>query len=191
MTAPNVIFQDALDNEEHLNKYWHLDPGMQVVNGVLDFTPKKNSGFCMGVTKNEEFSDFTMICDLKIVLYTASIVVRHQNSERYYMIQYSLRDPGKIKFNTFTPEADCGWKTRLIDTEFFPKEGEWFTIKVTIRGYDFSVFFGSSPTSLKPAGNWTDHDKAYDQGAIGLWQYGGEDGMIEQGCYQNLTVLSV
>lgn len=100
------------------------------------------------------------------------------------MVQFDLEnDPSVVWFHTFTPFVRGGYRLERVPSEQVPQAGAWHRMRVVARDDTFQVFLGEVDGPLHHCASWHDPHKTYHEGAVGLWEHGGEAGE-----YRNLRV---
>ena len=150
---------------------------MAVRNGVLAFSPGHDEGYCAGVTRQHDFGDFCITADVRIVSGTVGLVLRAVAPGQYYMVQFDLaNNPSVVWFHTFSPSADRGYRLEKVRSALAPRAGDWYRMRVVVHGNTFDVFLGEPGSTLQPCASWQDREHTYQQGAVGVWEHGGEAG---------------
>ena len=168
------LFEEPFNDPKTLARDWNATPGMIVRRRVLQFAPD-DQGFFLGVTRRSDFSDFALTVDIRIVRRAAGLVLRAVAPDRYYMIQFDIaNDPSVVWFHTFTPAATSGYRLKRVRTRHVPREGEWHRMRIVAHGHRFEVFLADAGGPLHFCALWEDSEHAYAQGAIGMWEAGGE-----------------
>ena len=102
-----LLFQEPFVDPAKLTRDWIVGPGMAIRDGVLVFAPGHDDGYCVGVTRRRDFSDFSITVDVRIVCAAVGLVLRAVGPGEYYMVQFDLaNNPAVVWFHTFTPFAD-------------------------------------------------------------------------------------
>jgi len=172
-----VLFEEPFSNPAKLVRDWILAPGMAVRNGVLAFGPDHHEGFCVAVTRRHDFRDFAVAADVRIVHGAVALVLRAAALDQYYMVQFDLaNNPSVVWFHTFTPSVDDGYRVELMPSAHVPRAGAWHRMKVVVRGDAFQVFLGEADGPLQHCASWQDRLQTFRQGAVGVWEHGGEAG---------------
>lgn len=155
------------------------------------------------ITENREFTDFEMSADFYIVNLTAGFVLRAQDDQNYYTVQYDLRagNPDCVGFGIFSDDERIRkqWPkekilvgrayNHLVKATVYPEGHErWYRMKVVVKGFKFSVYLGSNENDLQLSAEWEDPFKTFRKGAIGFWQ---DTGSGESAKYDNLIVTSI
>ena len=178
------LFAEPFTDQEKLLRDWIPGPGMSVRHGVLEFSPDHRQGYCVGLTQRRDFRDFSLTIDVRIVRAAVGIALRAVAPGQYYMVQFDLKnDPSIVWFHTFTPSVDEGYRLERVQSAQTPRTGEWQRMRVLARGDAFQVFLGEMDGPLQHCASWRDPDRTYQEGAVGLWEHGGEAGE-----YRNLLV---
>ena len=171
-----LLFQEDFSDPATLSKDWIAAPGMTVRDGALLFAPGNDEGFCAGVTRRNDFRDFSFTADVRISS-AAAFVLRARAPDEYYMVQFDLaNDPTVVWFHTFTPSADEGYRLERVPTAHVPEAGVWHRMRVVARGNEFEVLLGTAGGQLEHCASWQDPQRTYSQGAVGFWEHGGEVG---------------
>jgi hypothetical protein len=172
-----ILFEELFSDPATLSREWLLAPGMAVSNGVLTFSPDHEAGYCAGLTRRDNFSDFTLSADVRIVCGAVGLVLRAQTPHQYYMVQFDIdNDPSMVWFHTFTPSAENGYRVELVPGARVPALGAWHRMAVIARGEAFDVLLGPTEGPLQHCASWRDPHCTYRRGAVGLWEHGGEAG---------------
>jgi hypothetical protein len=138
-----TLFEEPFTDENKLLRDWITAPGIAVRNGVLAFTPERDEGFCLAVTRQNDFRDFSMEADVRIVSGAVGFVLRVAAPGQYYMVQFDIaNDPSVVWFHTFTPEAECGYRLDLVPSALVPQVGVWHRMRVVANDSAFEVFLG-------------------------------------------------
>jgi len=165
---------------------WNAHESWKVVDGVLDFATA--SGWNIGYTVKDDFTDFFMFADVKEVSdgATAGFAVRVQDDQNYYMFQYSFReDPNVLWWHIFKDGNLLSVDQTPIEIQPLEPD-EWYRWKLIAKGYHFELYMDKSDKELKLAGTWDDKNETFDSGAIGFWEDGGEHGQ-----YDNVLVTDL
>jgi hypothetical protein len=171
------IFKENFTDPATLNENWIVAPGMSVENGVLFFGPDRDNGFCAGVTRRNDFRDFSLTADVRIVRGAVAFVLRARSPDEYYMVQFDLdNDPTVVWFHTFSPSIDEGYRVELVPSAQVPRAGEWHRMRVDVRNNEFQVLLGEPGGLLQHCASWQDPEHTWREGAIGFWEHGGEAG---------------
>jgi hypothetical protein len=169
------LFDEPFADSAKLERDWLVAPGMAVRNGVLAFAPDHDKAFCVGLTRRHDFSDFAITVDVRIVCAAAGLVLRAVDARQYHMVQFDLaNDPSVAWFHTFTPSADGGYRLERVPSAVVPQPGIWHRMRVVARAYLFEVFLGQPDGPLVRCASWRDPLQTYRQGAVGVWEHGGE-----------------
>ncbi|HJU73522.1 MAG TPA: hypothetical protein VJ717_07235 [Gemmatimonadaceae bacterium] len=172
-----ALYEEPFDDPARLARDWIVAPGMAIRNGVLSFAPDWNEGFCVGRTRRHDFSDFALTVDVRIVRSAVAMVLRAVGPQEYYMVQFDIANNSNVVwFHTFTPAVDEGYRLDLVPSDHIPREGEWYRMKTVAEGNTFTVSLGRPDGMLQPCATWIDQHNTYTQGAVGLWEHGGEAG---------------
>lgn len=172
-----ALFEESFADPAKLSHDWIVAPGMAVRNGVLTFAPGHDEGYCVGVTRRADFGDFAITADVRIVGAAVGLVLRAGDPGQYYMFQFDLaHNPSVVWFHTFTPSADGGYRVELVPSAIVPQAGGWHRMSVVARGYRFKVLLGEPDGPLRHCASWEDSWHTYRQGAVGVWEHGGEAG---------------
>jgi ankyrin repeat protein len=185
------LFEAPFIDPEGLDRDWIVAPGMKVRRrGVLSFAPG-GRGFYMGITRRSDFADFALTLDVRIVRSAVGLALRATARDKYYMIQFDLaNDASVVWFHTFTPASPRGYRLQRVRSPHAPLAGAWHRMRVVIRGYRFDVFLGDMGGPLRFCASWEDRERTYAQGAIGVWEAGGESGEYRALRMDPLTVAS-
>jgi len=179
-----TLFEE--DFEKGIDKdVWNAHESWKVVDGVLDFATA--SGWNLGYTVKDDFTDFIMFADVKECSdgATAGFAIRVQDDQNYYMFQHSFReDPNVLWWHIFK-DGNFTVEQTPIKTQP-PEPDEWYRWKLIAKGYHFELYIGKSDKDLKLTGTWDDKNKTFDRGAIGFWEDGGEHGQ-----YDNVLVTDL
>ncbi len=169
------LFEASFVDQATFGRDWIMAPGMALRNGVLAFRPAFDAGRCASITRRNDFSDFAITADVRIVSGAAGLVLRAVGPDSYYMVQFDLaNDPAVVWFHTFTPSAYDGYRLELVRTALVPKLAARYRMKVAVREYAFDVFLAEPGAALQHCASWQDREKTYRQGAAGIWAHGGE-----------------
>jgi hypothetical protein len=172
-----LLFEEPFADPAKLRRDWIVAPGMAVRNGVLAFAPDHEEGCCAGVTRQDEFRDFSITADVRIVNAAIGLVLRAIAPSQYYMVQFDLaNDPSVVWFHTFTPFADGGYRLERVRSALVPRAGDWCRMRVVVRGNMFDVLLGEPGSTLQHCASWQDQETTYRRGAVGVWEHGGEAG---------------
>jgi hypothetical protein len=186
------LFESSFADAESLSRDWIAAPGMTASGGVLTFAPDAHRGVCVARTREAGFRDFILTADVRIVRFAVAVVVRAIGPDQYYMIQFDLaNDPSVVWFHTFTPTATNKYRLGRIPSAHVPREGEWHRMRVVANGPRFDVFLGDIGGPLLPCASWTDALNTFDEGAVGVWQHGGEAGQYRAFHVEALTEADV
>ncbi len=170
-------FEENFSDSATLTENWIVAPGMSVRNGALLFAPDHDKGFCAGVTRRNDFRDFSLTADVRIVRSAVAFVLRARAPNEYYMVQFDLaNDPTVVWFHTFTPSADEGYRLELVPSAHVPAAGVWHRMRVVARDNEFEVLLGAVGGELQHCASWQDRERTYTQGSVGFWEHGGEAG---------------
>lgn len=161
---------------------------MTIRHGVLACYPGPAEGYSIGLTRRNDFLDFTITADVRIVSGAAGLVLRAVGPGQYYMVQFDLaNDPSVVWFHTFTPSVvEEGYRVDLVPSAIVPRAGEWYRWQVTVCGATFDVGLSEPGEPLERCASWRDLNETYRQGAVGVWEHGGEAGE-----YRALRVESI
>ena len=172
-----VLFEETFADPEQLPHDWVVAPGMAVKNGVLTFSPGRDAGFCVGLTRRTDFRDFSMTADVRIVRAAVGLVLRASSPDHYYMVQFDLaNNPSVVWFHTFIPSANEGYRLELVPSTLVPRAGVWHRMRVVVRDAAFEVLLGEPGGPLQRCASWRDSWQTYQRGAVGVWEHGGEAG---------------
>jgi len=172
-----LLFQENFSDPVALMNDWIVAPGMSVRNSALLFAPDHDKGLCTGVTRRNDFRDFSLTADVRIVRSAAAFVLRARAPDEYYMVQFDLaNDPTVVWFHTFTPSADEGYRLERVPSAHVPKAGVWHRMRVVARDNEFEVLLGEAGGELQHCASWQDRERTHRQGAVGFWEHGGEAG---------------
>lgn len=172
-----TLFEESFKDQTTLSREWTTAPGMAVRNSVLAFTPDRDEGYCVGVTRREDFRDFSLVVDVRIVSRAVGLVLRAAGFGQYYMVQFDIaNNPSVVWFHTFTPAAKSGYRLELIPSALVPEIGVWYRMKVVANDNAFDVYLGEPGGPLQHCASWQDRLKTFRQGAVGVWEHGGEAG---------------
>jgi hypothetical protein len=106
-----VLFEEPFSDQEKFIRDWIPGPGIAVRQGVLEFSPDHNEGYCVGLTRRQDFRDFSLTVDVRLVRAAVGLVLRAVAPGQYYMVQFDLKnDPSVVWFHTFTPKAEEGYR---------------------------------------------------------------------------------
>jgi hypothetical protein len=170
-------FHEDFPDAATLTENWIVAPGMSVHNGALLFAPDHDEGICAGLTRRNDFGDFSLTADVRIVRSAAALVLRARAPDEYYMVQFDLaNDPTAVWFHTFTPSADEGYRLERVPSARVPEAGVWHRMRVVARDNQFEVLLGEADGELRHCASWQDRERTYTQGAVGVWEHGGEAG---------------
>ena len=183
-----TLFEEPFDDQTKLTRDWVTCPGMEVRNGVLAFAPGPDEGFCVGVTRQDSFHDFSVVVDIRIVSRAVGLVLRAVALDQYYMVQFDIaNDPSVVWFHTFTPAAKNGYRLDLVPSALVPQIGVWHRMKVVANDNAFDVFLGEPGRSLHHCASWRDRLRTFQHGAVGVWEHGGEAGEYRELRVEALT----
>ena len=172
-----TLFEEPFADQTKLIRDWVPCPGLAVRNGVLTFTPARDEGYCVGVTRRNDFRDFSLAVDVRIVSRAVGLVLRAGTPGHYYMVQFDLaNDPSVVWFHTFTPAAEGGYRLELVPSAHMPLVGVWHRMRVVAKENAFDVFIGEPQGPLHHCASWQDELRTFRQGAVGVWEHGGEAG---------------
>ena len=172
-----TLFEAPVADQAKLTRDWVTCPGMAVRNGVLTFAPDRNEGHCVGLTRRADFRDCSVAADVRIVSGAVGLVLRAAAVGQYYMVQFDIaNDPSVVWFHTFTPEARNGYRLELVPSALVPQKGVWHRMKVVANDNALDVFLGEPGGPLHHCASWKDRLRTFRQGAVGLWEHGGEAG---------------
>jgi hypothetical protein len=179
-----VLFEEPFVDQRKFIRDWIPGPGMSVRQGLLEFSPDASESFCLGLTRRQDFRDFSLTVDVRLVCGAVGLALRAVAPDQYYMVQFDIEnDPSVVWFHTFTPTAGGGYRLERIQSAQVLRAGEWQRMRVLAQGDTFDVFLGEVDGPLRHCASWQDQDRTYHEGAVGLWEYGGEAGE-----YRNLRV---
>jgi hypothetical protein len=185
-----LLFEEAFADLAKLSRDWIMAPGMVLRNGVLAFSPDDDEQFCVGITRRHDFSDFAITVDVRIVCAAAGLVLRAVAPGQYYMVQFDLaNNPSVVWFHTFTPSEDCGYRLELVPSALVPSAGIWHRMRVVVRADSFEVFLGQPDGPLLHCASWLDRQQTYRQGAVGIWESGGEAAEYRGLCVDDLAEI--
>ena len=80
------------------------------------------------------------------------------------------------RFHTFTPAAEGGYRLELVPSAHVPLVGVWHRMQVVANENAFDVFIGEPGGPLHHCASWQDRLRTFRQGAVGVWEHGGEAG---------------
>jgi hypothetical protein len=182
------LFEESFVEPNKLLRGWIVAPGMAARNGVLMFSPGHDKGRCAGLTRRNDFRDFSLTSDVRIVCGTVGLVLRAAGPGQYYMVQFDLENnPSVVWFHTFTPTVDEGYRLELVPTAFVPRAGVWHRMNVIVRGHSFEVLLAEQDRPLQHCASWQDSWQTYREGAVGVWEHGGEAGEYRAFCVDEVT----
>jgi hypothetical protein len=171
------LFEASFADAGSLSRDWIAAPGMTASEGVLTFAPDSHEGVCVARTRQAGFRDFVLTAEVRIIRSAVALVVRAIGPDQYYMIQFDLaNDPSVVWFHTFTPTAENGYRLALVPSAHVPREGEWHRMRIVANRSRFDVLLGDIGGPLLPCASWTDALNTFEDGAVGLWEHGGEAG---------------
>jgi hypothetical protein len=172
-----LLFEEPFSDPAKLARDWVMGPGMAIRSGVLAFSPEHDEGYCLGTTRRSDFRDFSLAADVRIVRAAVGFVLRAVGPSQYYMVQFDLaNNPNVVWFHTFTPDAEEGYRLQLVPSLVVPRAGAWHRMRVAARGAVFDVALGELDGPLRHCASWRDSNETYRQGAVGVWEHGGEAG---------------
>ena len=172
-----ILFEEPFSDPTKLARDWVIGPGMAIRNGVLAFSPGHGEGYCIGTTRRSDFRDFSLSADVRIVRAAVGLVLRAVGPSQYYMVQFDLaNNPAVVWFHTFTPDAEEGYHLEMVPSLVVPRAGAWHRMRVVVRGAAFEVSLGEPEGALHHCASWRDSNETYRQGAVGVWEHGGESG---------------
>ena len=172
-----ALFEESFSDPDTLTRNWIAADGMTIRRGVLVFAPPEAPRWFVGRTNANDFRDVAVTADVRVVRSTVGLVLRASADDRYYMIQLDLaNDPTVVWFHTFTPDEKRGYRVQLVRARHVPRAGEWHRMRVVARGFRFDVFLGDAGGPLLHVASWGDLQRTYTEGAIGVWEHGGEAG---------------
>jgi hypothetical protein len=172
-----ILFEEPFSDPTKLARDWVIGPGMAIRNGVLAFSPGHDEGYCVGTTRRTDFRDFSLAADVKIVCAAVGLVLRAVGPTQYYMVQFDLaNNPNVVWFHTFTPDVEEGYRLEMVPSVVVPRTGAWHRMRVVVRGAGFDVYLGEPEGTLQHCASWLDSHETYRQGAVGVWEHGGESG---------------
>jgi hypothetical protein len=91
------------------------------------------------------------------------------------MVQFDLvNNPSVVWFHTFTQMIDEGYRLELVPSALVPRAGIWHRMRVVVRGNSFEVFLAEQGSILQHCASWQDSWQTYREGAVGVWEHGGE-----------------
>jgi hypothetical protein len=182
-----ILFEEPFADSAKLTRDWLVASGMTIRHGVLAFYPGPADGYSIGLTRRNDFLDFTITADVRIVSRAAGLVLRAVGPGQYYMVQFDLaNNPSVVWFHTFTPSVEQGYCVELVPSATVPRAGEWYRWQVTVRGATFDVRLSEPGEQFELCASWRDLNDTYRQGAVGVWEHGGEAGE-----YRALRVESI
>lgn len=166
-----------------------------VENGLLRFAPLSSKQL---VTLRQNFSDFVLTVDLRIICHLAGIIVRWNSPREYYMVQVGIpwgdQAAGKVGgWHAFSPihggmdRENMMRGTRLI-------ENKWYRFRLKAEGFHFKLSVhalndnNSTGQTMIDALEWEDTDKLFTSGAIGFWECSETNKLGEQAEFRNLNV---
>ena len=150
------------------------------------------------VTLRQNFTDFALTVDLRILNHLAGIIVRWNSPDEYYMVQVGIpwgdQAAGKVgAWHAFSP-GSRGWRedmmqgTRLV-------ENKWYRLRLEVEGFRFTLSVhalndddNNIVETIIDALQWEDVDKLFTSGAIGFWECMQTDRLGEQAEFRNLKV---
>jgi len=172
-----LLFEESFADPTKLPREWVVGPGMAVRDGVLAFSPGDDERYCVGVTRRSDFRNFSLTADVRIVCAAVGLVLRCVGPSQYYMVQFDLKNnPSVVWFHTFTPAAAEGYRLEVVPTLVVPRVGAWHRMRVVASGFAFDVYLGELGGALQHCASWRDSNETYHQGAVGVWEHGGEVG---------------
>jgi hypothetical protein len=172
-----ALFDESFLEPTKWMRDWIVQTGMSARKGVLTFSPGHDQGRCVGLTRRNDFRDFSLTSDVRVVSGTVGLVLRAAGPDQYYMVQFDLaNDPSVVWFHTFTPKVDEGYRLERVPSALAPRSGVWHRMRVVVRGYSFEVFLSEEDGPLQLCASWQDSWETYREGAVGVWEHGGEAG---------------
>ena len=192
-SEPNV-FADGFGGSK-LSPQWRTHDRIVVGDGTLRFSPVNSSQL---VTLRQNFTDFVLRVDVRIVRESAGIVVRWNSPKEYYMVQVGINpsDPQSDKvawFHVFSPKH-CSWHRDDLSGGRKPEECKWYRLRLKVEGFGLTLSLQSLKEddsigeTLIDELEWHDPDKLFASGAIGFWECAGEGVPGEQAEFRNLRV---
>ena len=110
-----VLFEEPFADQGKFIRDWIPGPGMSVRQGVLEFSPDHREGYCVGLTRRQDFRDFSLTVDVRLVRAAVGLALRAVAPGQYYMVQFDLKnDPSAVWFHTFTPTAEEGYRLERV-----------------------------------------------------------------------------
>ena len=179
-----VLFEEPFADQGKFIRDWIPGPGMSVRQRVLEFSPDHSECYCVGLTRRQDFRDFSLTVDVRLVRAAVGLALRAVAPGQYYMVQFDLEnDPSVVWFHTFTPTVEEGYRLERVQSAQALRAGEWQRMRVLARDDAFEVLLGEIDGPLHHCASWQDRDRTYREGAVGVWEHGGEAGE-----YRNLRV---
>ncbi len=191
------MFMDCFDGTQ-LSNQWRTHNPIVVRDGVLRFAPNNSNQL---VTLRQNFTNFVLTVDLRIICETAGIIVRWKSPHEYYMVQVGtgLGDPKGDKvawFHVFSPKY-CGWQRDDLAGGRKPVEDKWYRLRLKVKDFKLTLSLhaldddGSAGEALINELDWRDPDELFAAGAIGFWECPGENALGEQAEFRNLEVRPI
>ncbi len=150
------------------------------------------------VTLRQNFTDFVLTVDMRILQHLAGIIVRWNSPREYYMVQVG------IPWGNQAAEKVGGWHafspiygswtrenmmqgTRLV-------ENKWYRLQLKVEGFRFTLSVhtlnddNSIGETMIDALQWQDADKLFTSGGIGFWECMEKNRLGDQAEFRNLNV---
>jgi hypothetical protein len=172
-----TLFEELSADQTKLIRDWVPGPGMAVRNGVLTFAPARSQGYCVGVTRRSDFRDFSLAADVRIVSGAVGLVLRAAAPGQYYMVLFDLaNNPPSFGFTPSHPQLRAAIGLELVPSAHVPLVGVWHRMQVVAKENAFDAFIGEPGGPLHHCASWQDQLRTFRQGAVGVWEHGGEAG---------------
>ena len=125
---------------------------------------RARQGYCIGVTRRNDFRDFSIAVDVRIVSRAVGLVLRAAAPGQYYMVQFDLaNNPSVVWFHTFTPAAEGGYRLELVRSTRVPQVGAWHRMRIVVKDNLFDVFLGEPGGPLDHCASWKDQRRTFSR----------------------------
>ena len=195
------VFTDSFEGTE-LSDQWRSHSEVDgehnpvvVQDGVLRFAPLRTIEL---VSLRQNFTDFVLTVDLRIICHLAGIIVRWNSPGEYYMVQVGIPwgDQAAEKvggWHAFSPRIGSLHHENMMEGRRLV-ENKWYRLRLKMEGFRFMVSvhaltdddtIGETMIELE----WEDPHQLFESGAIGFWECT-EDGdeLGEQAEFRDLKV---
>ena len=172
----------------------HLAP-IAVEDGVLTLAPINSNQL---VTLRQNFTNFVLTVDLRILHHLAGIIVRWNSPREYYMVQVG------IPWGDQAAEKVGGWHafSSHVDGRLHHEnmlegkrlvENKWYRLRLKVEGYRFmlSVHALNDDDTIGEAWielDWEDPNELFDSGAVGFWEDAERHQQGDHAEFRNLEV---